>query len=804
MNSERKKILVLNFFPAFSPPRSGGELRYFHLYRFLRQFYDITMIDPTHLFVEPEVIHHFENMIEHRVPKNKYHLFFHRLFNVIGRFSECSAVVVMLASYFDKALREKVHQHLSSADIVIHESPFLIPIVTKREGQIMIYNSYNVEYDLQRDILKGPAGRLLSNWVRRMERRACRRADLVFATSEEDRLRFAELYKLSRRKIIHVPNGVDPEDIHPPAPGERASARKALDLPPGPILLFFGSAHPPNVEAAEFILAQLCPLFEQATFVVAGNVCKHFEGLERSNARLLGRVPDEEKRLLLHAADVALNPMFSGSGTNLKMFDYLSAGLPVITSPVGARGIPIASFREAVITEPYAFAPAIKQVLGRPELKDTLSTNARAMVVEKFHWKHIARSVHNAILDLKKRHITVVNDFGIYPPRHGGQYRISGLYGQVRKSIPVFYVCLHKESGRIEETSISENFTQIAVPKGFFQRVLESIMGRYLGFSIDDIIGILFAPRNRCLRREIKQAAARNDVFVSSHPYLWNVIEPYSDKVRIYESHNYETQLKGANLQGHFAPLLVRLVRWIEGRAIRHSDAVLTVSDEEEEILSRDFGVTGKYTLVPNGTDTASVIIPTREEKEYLRDYLDLPRAPIALFIGSAHPPNVEAGRHLITTIAPQTPEILYFIVGSVCWVLKNLPDRPVNVKLFFEVSESIRNEIFKLADIAVNPMTKGAGTSLKMFDYLAAGLPVVSTPLGARGVAKKESNFLILCELEEFPMAVKNLCSHSEKPDRLRKQGRRFVEENYDWRVIAQKFCNYVSKLQQRQPSER
>lgn len=792
-----KKILAINFFPAFTPPKSGGELRYYHIYRFLRNHYDITMVNPTHLFVKPEEIRHFPDMIEHRIPKNKYHLFFHRIFSAVGRFRECSAVVVMLASYFDRDLREKIKTLAMEADIVIHESPFLIHLAPKREDQILIYNSYNVEYKLHREMLNGPIGAFLSGWVRRLEKRACRMSDLVFATSEQDRLDFSALYNISPRKIVIVPNGVDPEEIRPASWEERRQSRIDLELGQRPVLIFFGSAHPPNRKAAEFILTQLAPCIPQADFLIAGKVCQEFNGCDIPNVRLMGTITDEEKHRILKSADIALNPMFGGSGSNLKMFDYLSAGLPVIATPIGSRGIPLTSYQEAIITEAPGFLTGIELLLSRPDLRQTLSRNGRRLVEEKFHWKSMAGRIHTALEDLKKPRVTVINDFPLVPPRHGGQYRIISLYRRLSRYIPVYYLCLHRESDEIEEKRLDEQFLQSALPKGFWRRATESVLNRLLGYTIDDILGIFFAHRNRILKRETAQARAFNDILIVVHPYQWKVLRPYRKEcICIYESLNYETELKKETLPGIMGRILVRFVKAIERRAVIESSAVLTVSDEEAEALTRDFGLNAKCITIPNGTDTSRILPATTREKRELRGCLDLPENSIALFIGSAHPPNVEAGRYLVEQIAPQTPDVLFFILGSVCWILKNIPQRPPNVKLFFEVEEEVRNELFKVADIAVNPMTKGAGTSLKMFDYLAAGLPVITTAIGARGIAKKQIQPFILSDLEDFPASIRDLASQPEKQAFYREQGRNFVRENFDWGIIAENLYREITRL--------
>src|SRR5207302_10682156 len=86
-----------------------------------------------------------------------------------------------------------------------------------------------------------------------------------------------------------------------------------------------------------------------------------------ANVRLHGRVSDVQKQLLFAQATLALNPMKAGSGSNLKLVDYLAAGLPVLSSTVGARGFSpeLVDCLEVVAPEPAALAEAIGQSLER-------------------------------------------------------------------------------------------------------------------------------------------------------------------------------------------------------------------------------------------------------------------------------------------------------------------------------------------------------------------------------------------------------------------------------------------------------
>ena len=121
-----------------------------------------------------------------------------------------------------------------------------------------------------------------------------------------------------------------------------------------------GSAHEPNRKAAELIAcsARFLSMKSQRAsagsgmkwyLVVAGG-CSHGLDLPTGSIgsyslkesaprfRTLGVLSELEKRLWLREATVGLNPMVSGSGTSLKVAEFVACGLPVVATPLGVRG----------------------------------------------------------------------------------------------------------------------------------------------------------------------------------------------------------------------------------------------------------------------------------------------------------------------------------------------------------------------------------------------------------------------------------------------------------------------------------
>jgi len=203
-------------------------------------------------------------------------------------------------------------------------------------------------------------------------------------------------------RIWDAPNGVFTDQIRPPTDEEKRAARETLGIE-GPAAIFIGSAFPPNIQAVEFIARRLAPALPGITFLVCGAVSETQELLScrtdgARNLRCVGPVTEEQKRCCLWAADVGLNPMFAGSGTNVKMFDFMAAGLPVISTATGARGIDGGQANGLFVCEPWNIAQTLSRLAEDPSHSGGAA--ARQLVVDRHSWKKISANLGERFLTL--------------------------------------------------------------------------------------------------------------------------------------------------------------------------------------------------------------------------------------------------------------------------------------------------------------------------------------------------------------------------------------------------------------------
>jgi glycosyltransferase involved in cell wall biosynthesis len=98
--------------------------------------------------------------------------------------------------------------------------------------------------------------------------------------------------------------------------------------------------------------------------------------------------PIEDSVSELAASEAAIVPVISGSGTRLKIIEAWAAALPVISTTLGAEGLPCTPEQEILIADdPAAFGDAIVELLRSPELRSRLGCAGRRLYERQLTWE---------------------------------------------------------------------------------------------------------------------------------------------------------------------------------------------------------------------------------------------------------------------------------------------------------------------------------------------------------------------------------------------------------------------------------
>ena len=147
--------------------------------------------------------------------------------------------------------------------------------------------------------------------------------------------------------------------------------------------------------------------------------------------------------------------------------------------------------------------------------------------------------------------------------------------------------------------------------------------------------------------------------------------------------------------------------------------------------------------------------------------------------------PNVDAVRFFRHEIWPllrdRHPSLVWRLVGKNPNAVSRFTDGDTRIEVIGPVPDAVR-EIAR-SRIAVVPLRAGSGTRLKILEAWAAGLPVVSTTLGAEGLSAHDEEHLLLADTpENFVLDVTRLLSCTELCETLGAAGRLLLEKEFTW----------------------
>jgi glycosyltransferase involved in cell wall biosynthesis len=306
-----------------------------------------------------------------------------------------SSLPYAIKKYESKEMRREIVERSRSGDFDVLVCDFLAPSVNVPPQRCpSVLFQHNVEsliwkrhYQSQTDPLKKPY--LYLQWLkmRRFERKACSSFDSVVAVSRDDRDLMQQDYQL--KSVFDIPTGVDIEFFFPDG-----------GVSPKPnSLVFTGSMDwLPNEDAIRYFTEQIMPFIRQSvpdvTLTVVGRdpYPALWELSKRDPAVIVtGRVDDV--RPYIESAAVYVVPLRIGGGTRLKIFEAMAMGKAVVSTTIGAEGLPVSNGVELLLADStQGFARAVIRLLTDRDFATELGRRAAARVRKEFGWDKVAES----------------------------------------------------------------------------------------------------------------------------------------------------------------------------------------------------------------------------------------------------------------------------------------------------------------------------------------------------------------------------------------------------------------------------
>lgn len=400
--------------------------------------------------------------------------------------------------------------------------------------------------------------------------------------------------------------------------------------------------------------------------------------------------------------------------------------------------------------------------------------------------------------------ILVISTWYPFPPYNGSRIRAYYLLKELAVAHEVTLVAFRPESGPRAAldswTSMKElgAIEQIAVEDDPFRHVDAPGPIKYIS-----PIPLAFV-RSGAMARQIRQLANRGSwqaVVVLQMPAARYALQvPGAARVFDYDS-PLAAQLQQRYLDSTGARRPLRWASWqkalrYESRVARQFQACTVVSEQDRAFASNLLGVSAaKVQVCPNGVD-CTWNQPSAKE----------PAPNSLIYNGSiTYGANLDAVRYFQEEILPlvrrHVPQVTFKVTGSYEGVVSNdlLPGEST---IFTGYVEDIRPEVSGAA-VCVVPIRVGGGTRLKILEAMALGTPVISTSKGAEGLAVEDGAHLLLADTaEEFAAKTVMLLQDRRLRSRLAVNGRRLVEERYDWSVIGRGFRALVENMAQQTQS--
>jgi glycosyltransferase involved in cell wall biosynthesis len=397
-------------------------------------------------------------------------------------------------------------------------------------------------------------------------------------------------------------------------------------------------------------------------------------------------------------------------------------------------------------------------------------------------------------VDQKK--IVIANFYPVWPAMGGGQRRIFFLAKELAKAFSVEIVTLER-SGLNRTLTFSPTLREIRVAAGpeFLER--ERSVQHQVNMAAD-LAYTLHWDKCKLYQTTLSERIKSASAVVSAHPYsTYALLSATAENSRpfVFDSQNVEQLQKEPVLRGH--PDYLEEIKKIEKASIDHARVTIACSHADAQGFAKLYGADeSAIKIIENGVDALGVPKITPAQRKRIRKQLNIDDRLVAVFGGSFHFPNFRAADRLLE-LAAALPNVVFLVLGSVCNYERLAESQLDNMVKLGEVDESTKWMAFNIADVGLNPMEIGSGTNVKIFEYAAAGLAIVSTPFGARGVPFAPGKAFVSAEIDDFASAIEDLSrDRNERMTTMGALARESVLKHADWTVIGKKYQKTFSDL--------
>ena len=373
-----------------------------------------------------------------------------------------------------------------------------------------------------------------------------------------------------------------------------------------------------------------------------------------------------------------------------------------------------------------------------------------------------------------------------WPPRNGGHRRLAALLETLADAYELHVVLVHRsaDGSTASRPAAIAATVEVARPRSVVVAGAEMLAGLARGRPLT--MAHYRRPRSRrALRAVIRDV--RPDVIVASWLGGAALVDGLVDSRQVVLDLDNAEHLRFASMARAAPPprrwmlgvdaLLIR--RWMAARLGGFGAVIL--ASMVDAAACHDLAPEAHLVVAENGADLDGAVRPD-------------PGGGSVLLLGNLdYAPNADALQWFDGSILPSCAAVEEVrVVGGGAPVAPTVDARIVLVGHVPDVGDELRR-----ATVLAAPVRAGAGTRLKILEAMAAGVPVVSTTLGASGLAVRDGEHLLLADDERsFATAVDALLREPARRQRLACAARSLVQERHGWQQAMAPIVNAVAEV--------
>ena len=298
---------------------------------------------------------------------------------------------------------EQYHVVISEYSVMaqyLYNKPYLEGTMRVMFVHECYYLSRRLAWKVQGFNRRGLTALLYTKGLKDYELSLYRSADLLLTLTPEDKDKLLQLDP--RLNIEVVPSGIDVEYFCPPR-----------ETPHSPKLMFLGNyPHYPNRDAVLFFLESIWPPIKKEMpgtkfYVVGRDPTPDILKAAREDPQVIVTGTVEDVRPYFAKSQVFVCPIRMGGGLRGKLLESMAMGVPVVSTSLGAEGIPGQQGENILIANnPHDFTSHIVELLKNQSLREKISRNARSLVVDEFSCEKVVRRLEVLLEAFNEKHST--------------------------------------------------------------------------------------------------------------------------------------------------------------------------------------------------------------------------------------------------------------------------------------------------------------------------------------------------------------------------------------------------------------